>query len=177
MIVKIMVDIKHFLMVMVVLIMAFAMSFTALGDGMVVSLFWVINTGLFQLTPPPDFDAALGSYTDTVTHTKILFLILMVMVALILLNLLIAIMNQTYEDVRRVAALEVAGQKSRIILDIERFMLPVFMDLLDIKLSMIFPRWLHVLVPITMMDEASNGQRRRALAQANAGRQRHDGRS
>ena len=88
MIYKIMIDIRHFIMVMAVLIMAFAMSFIALGDGMIVSLFWVINTGMFDLTPPDQFDTSKETYSDTVTHVKIVFLILMGMVALILLNLL-----------------------------------------------------------------------------------------
>lgn len=166
MIYKIMIDIRHFIMVMAVLIMAFAMSFIALGDGMIVSLFWVINTGMFDLTPPDQFDTSKETYSDTVTHVKIVFLILMGMVALILLNLLIAIMNSTYEEVRRVAALEVAYEKSRIILDIERFMLPVFMDLFHIEIELMFPRWLHILLPFTMIDaEHRRKQRREAQSE------------
>ena len=80
----------------------------------------------------------------------------MVAVLVILLNLLIAIMGSSYEKVHAVAELEVAREKSLIILDIERFLLPVYIKWFKKDVDELFPRWLHVLVPVSMIE--SEGQ-------------------
>ena len=67
-------------------------------------------------------------------------------------------MNSTYESVHAVAELEVAYEKSRIIFDIERFMLPVIMSWTRIDVSLLFPRWLHMCVPVTMHEAERKGK-------------------
>ena len=78
--------------------------------------------------------------------------LLMVLVLVILLNLLIAIMGSSYEKVHHSAELEVLREKSLIILDIERFLLPVYIKWFKKDVEELFPRWLHVLVPVSMIE-------------------------
>ena len=75
----------------------------------------------------------------------------MLMVALILLNLLIAIMNSAYESVKTSATLEMMNEKSTIILSIERLWLPMCIKWFALDESTFFPRWLHMLVPSARM--------------------------
>ena len=63
-----------------------------------------------------------------------------------------AIMGSSYEKVHAVAELEVAREKSLIILDIERFLLPVYIKWFKKDVEELFPRWLHVLVPVSMIE-------------------------
>ena len=163
MIAKIVADTRQFFMVMAIIVFGFSMSFIALGDGVVRSFFWVFNTGLFQLGAPEDVDP---TNEQPIKHWMLLFEFLMVTVSLILLNLLIAIMNSTYESVHAVAELEVAYEKSRIIFDIERFMLPVIMSWAQIDVSLLFPRWLHMCVPVTMHEAERKGKQARLLAES-----------
>ena len=114
---------------------------------------WVGNSGLFAFAPPEDFDPNGGTNP---TNKIWLVEILMVAVLVILLNLLIAIMGSSYEKVHAVAELEVAREKSLIILDIERFLLPVYIKWFKKDVDELFPRWLHVLVPVSMIE--SEGQ-------------------
>ena len=78
--------------------------------------------------------------------------LLMVLVLVILLNLLIAIMGSSYEKVHHSAELEVLREKSLIILDIERFLLPLYIKWFKKDVEELFPRWLHVLVPVSMIE-------------------------
>jgi hypothetical protein len=64
---------------------------------------------------------------------------------------LIAIMNSAYESVRHVARLEVMQEKAMIILDIERLWLPMLIKWFGIDSEVLFPRWLHLLVPASRM--------------------------
>ena len=86
----------------------------------------------------------------------------MVVVALILLNLLIAIMNSAYESVRLAATLEALYEKSLIILDIERLELAPMMRWFRIPEAVLFPRWLHLLVPVGQLEARREESRRAA---------------
>lgn len=91
-------------------------------------------------------------FSDVVSHriiprdepenigSVLLFEMMMVVVALILLNLLIAIMNSAYESVRLAATLEALYEKSLIILDIERLTLPTLMRWFKIEPHIVFPK-------------------------------------
>ena len=157
MILKIMVDVRHFLFIMIILCLGFAMAFAVAipAYNPLAWLFWMINTGVYGYS---EIQSKSGSELarphlpiEDAEHVGIAFLFeaLMLIVALILLNLLIAIMNSAYESVKLVATLEVMQEKAMIILDIERLWLPLIISRLRIDPTSLFPRWLHLLVPAT----------------------------
>ena len=51
MIERTMMDIRQFLLVMIIIVTGFVMGFIALGENVTHSAFWVFNSGLFQLDP------------------------------------------------------------------------------------------------------------------------------
>ena len=74
-------------------------------------------------------------------------------------------MNSAYEDVKIVASLEVLHQKAKIVSSMEKLWLPLLIQWGQIspgKLGMLFPRWLHILVPLsTFQHERMKHHRRR----------------
>ena len=77
----------------------------------------------------------------------ILFEAMKFVVALLLLNLLIAIMNSVYEDIKNNVNSVLLYEKSRIILDIQTMWLPVVLSRDRRPKSYYFPRWLLILAP------------------------------
>ena len=101
---------------------------------------------------PADLGGNAKPHRDPNPSNKIWLLeLLMVLVLVILLNLLIAIMGSSYEKVHHSAELEVLREKSLIILDIERFLL-LYIKWFKKDVEELFPRWLHVLVPVSMIE-------------------------
>jgi len=156
MIIKIMIDVRHFLFIMLLLCLGFAMAFAVAIPhyNPIAWLVWMVNTGVYGYSElmsssdsqaRPVLDIADWEYAGNL----LLFEVLMVIVALILLNLLIAIMNSAYESVKLVATLEVMQEKATIILDIERLWLPLLIGRFALDTNALFPRWLHLLVPVT----------------------------
>jgi hypothetical protein len=176
MIVRILDKIGHFLCVMALLIVGFGISFSvALGDLQPDfrtpwdAVLWLVNAGMYGYGESESTFYTGYALVDFVTI--VLFQLLMLMVALIMLNLLIAIMNSAYEQVQAMAQLEVLHEKSLIILGIERLWLPVLRKLglhrdraaharggrpggaraCHEGESEDFPRWLHLLVPTALL--------------------------
>ena len=130
-----------------------------------------ISAHLLYLARKNDAPWPLQAVLCTSMGAIVLFQLLMLMVALIMLNLLIAIMNSAYEQVQAMAQLEVLHEKSLIILGIERLWLPVLRKLglhrdraaharggrpggaraRHEGESEDFPRWLHLLVPTALL--------------------------
>ena len=81
-------------------------------------------------------------------------------VAIILLNLLIAIMNSVYEAILVNVDCVFLYEKSRVILDIQSLWLPIIQFFGRRPKSFYFPRWLFVLAP------AADDARRRPSAAA-----------
>ncbi|KAH8047025.1 hypothetical protein JL722_13363 [Aureococcus anophagefferens] len=144
MIVKIGYEIRHFMIVVSILLLGFWVSFSLLYNQ------------------PPTFDQAIdlidsGLYqTNTVRRTNreivVIFECFMFAVALLLLNLLIAIMNSAFEQVRQAAFVEVLFEKSRIILNIEKLWLPMVINYAGTDVDFFYPRWLLCLAPIARAD-------------------------
>ncbi|EGD76101.1 serine/Threonine protein kinase [Salpingoeca rosetta] len=85
---------------------------------------------------------------------RILFVISMVLVPVVLLNLLIALMSDSYERIQDRADIEFQLLRARYLRERELFLSPA--EKSDPKL---FPKWLHVLVPkSTGVGESTPGQ-------------------
>ena len=143
-------------MIMGILCVGFAVAFAvAVPDHTPFIWFiWMINTGVYGYSEVMSEQNQHPTVrTNEWEHfgTLILFEALMLMVALILLNLLIAIMNSAYESVKTSATLEMMNEKSTIILSIERLWLPMCIKWFALDESTFFPRWLHMLVPSARM--------------------------
>jgi hypothetical protein len=150
---KIIMDVRHFLMIMVILCVGFAVAFSVAVPEVnpILWLVWMVNTGVYgysELMSEENNHPTVPTQEWKHFGTLMLFEVLMLMVALILLNLLIAIMNSAYESVRLVATLEMMNEKSTIIIQIERLWLPMCIKWFKLDGDVLFPRWLHVLVPV-----------------------------
>ena len=146
MIIKIVQDIRYFLMVVIFILVGFSMAFMALGDSGGGSFYWVYGSTMSGSSVDADVEIAPHHMGRFISYTLILWL-LMFMVAVVCMNLLIAIMSSTYEKVDSVSAQEALHEQTKIILDIERFFLPELMKWFKIPFEDMFPRWLHVLLP------------------------------
>lgn len=144
MILKIINDIGNFIGVLTMILMGFSMAFMSLGDNHLRSTYWVYSSTISGSDVETDVDPA--SHSTFFSYT-LLFQVLMFVVSIICLNLLIAIMSSTYEKVNSVAEQEALHELTSIILDIERFILPMFIKWFSIPFEILFPRWLHLLVP------------------------------
>ena len=164
------------------LMVGFSIAFTvALGPGLGepiddfrkpwTSLVWLVDAGLWGFGGLNSKEHTSGYVSFTEIVIIVMFNFLMVMVALIMLNLLIAIMNSAYESVQKVAQLEVLHERSVIILGIERLLLPLVKKCgwrthqrdahgsahADVPFvggdddDPDFPRWLHLLVPTGLL--------------------------
>lgn len=127
-------------------------------------MYWITKTGVYQFDAD-QHEADVTRYPDGV----LLFEVMMFAIALLLLNLLIAIMNSAYEEVKTKAKLEVLYQKANIISSMEKLWLPVLIQwgYLDAKkLAALYPKWLHVLVPLAtyQREVAAHAARRRSRA-------------
>ena len=85
---KIIVKILSFLLVGVMFITGFAIFFIALGAPAGESLFWVLNTGVFGQTPVRDSAMFDPLERGPITHTMLLFELLMFLVSLVSRSLL-----------------------------------------------------------------------------------------
>ena len=97
----------------------------------------------FNMLLLADFDLATfdGEYTVLL---RILFVLSMIMTPIVLLNLLIALMSDSYERIQDQADLEFQYLRARILAEQEAWLSPEQRRSADPKL---YPRWLHVLVP------------------------------
>ena len=140
-----------------IITLGIALFFIAIDKRTGQSILWVLHVGVFGQDPQgddPEFDPLSQK---VVTHSLLLFEVIMMVVGLVLLNLLIAIMTNTYETVNRVAELEARYQKGRLILDIEQFDLPTWMNWVRLDFGTLFPTWLQLLVPVGMIEASIEG--------------------
>jgi hypothetical protein len=157
MIMKVLQEVREFIVVIMISIAGFGMAINvALGDDYdqhelfdtpLKAMYWITKTGLYQ-HDSSEHEANSSDYPDGI----LLFEIMMFFIALILLNLLIAIMNSAYEEVKVKAKLEVLYQKANIISSMEKLWLPILIQwgYLDARsLTTLYPKWLHMLVPLT----------------------------
>ena len=149
MVLAIFVDSRYFLLILVVAIVAAWSSFRLLllevtEAGVVVDALGDSGSGLFtmfNLLVLSDFDADVfvGPY---VVLVRILFVLSMVVVPVVLLNLLIALMSDSYERIQDQADLEFQALQAGIIIKIEEFLSEK-----DKRDPEKFPKWLHAVVP------------------------------
>lgn len=89
-----------------------------------------------------------------------LFVAMMILVNIVSLNLLIAIMSDSYQAVRENSVLEYAYEKAKLLLNLEITWLPVLAWLRGTHTSEdtgTFPRWLHVLRPLDDDADEAHG--------------------
>eukprot|EP00911_Craspedida_sp_UC1_P001051 UC1_evm1s789 len=140
---------RFFLLILIVSIVAAWSSFRLLllevsTAGVPVDALGDAASGLFTmftLLVLGDFDADVfaGPY---VVLVRLLFVLSMVVVPVVLLNLLIALMSDSYEHIQDQADIEFQALQASIILKIEEFLSEK-----DRRDEEKFPKWLHVLVP------------------------------
>ena len=73
-------------------------------------------------------------------------------------------MTSVYDSIERTAEFEAAYEKGLSIIDIERLTLPVVVNHFDLDVGLLFPKWLHVLMPVGMLEDeqpARHDHRRR----------------
>ena len=78
-----------------------------------------------------------------------LFEAYMTIVAIVLLNLLIVIMNDATEQVRSASQMHAISNRAQLVIEIDELWVPVLLGLGQRRLADAknFPRWLHVLAP------------------------------
>ena len=145
MIIKICRDTANFFVVLLFMLVGFAMAFSvAMPEvGSMKWLFLMITSGVYGFSDIVE-EIPMASLSQV-----LLFQMLMFWAMLIMLNLLIAIMNSAYENVKKQAALEAMYEKASIIQDVERFWLPAIMRQTDSE--DLFPTWLHLLIPTSLV--------------------------
>ena len=128
----------------------------------------------FNMLLLADFD--LGTFDGEYTVLlRIMFVLSMIMTPIVLLNLLIALMSDSYERIQDRADTEFQLLRARLIREQEAFMSAS--DKADPRL---FPTWLHLLVPKGEAAGRDAGGGRAARAQeggAGAGHRGYDWRS
>lgn len=175
MIMKVLQEVREFLVVIVIAIAGFGFAINvALGadyreagtfNSPLKAMYWITKTGVYQFDADAH-EADVSGHPDGV----LLFEIMMFAIALLLLNLLIAIMNSAFEEVKAKAKLEVLHQKANIISNMEKMWLPSLINwgYLDTPaLKRLYPKWLHVLVPLATYQKevAAHAARRRRRAE------------
>ena len=149
MILVILVDMRYFLLILAVAIAAAWSSFRLLllevSEEAEIDVLGDSANGLFtmfNLLVLGDFGVEVftGPY---VVLVRLLFVISMMVVPVVLLNLLIALMSDSYERIQDKADVEFQMLQAGIILNIEEFLSEKEKN--DPKK---FPKWLHVLVPV-----------------------------
>jgi len=168
-----------FLMVLVVILLGFAMGLSLLlfgngsdFDNLGYGILSTINYGLYSEFTGNDFFETLSAcwievYTESGVVPSLinpeddscrvsvvawsLFTVMMVLVQIVMLNLLIAIMTDSYEAVRENAKRESDYEKAKLILRVESSWLDLSARLRGTTLAdedAKFPEWLHVLQPL-----------------------------
>ena len=148
---EIVTDIRGFVVVVIVLLWAFTSAFTVATAGQDNAAFPEASRGFVTV-----FTAALGSFTtahyDSETSTLGGFFVFLFLVVIVMLNLLIAIMSDSYERVMEANVVE--GRKLRIqtILDEEALMSSAEWDN-----PSYFPPYLQVLRAVDPPERAWSG--------------------
>ena len=177
MVFEIIIQIRHYMLAMLIIVAGFSMAFTvllgpkvAMFKNPLASAFWLINTGVYgELTwiVPAVADQDQGCDAgegETEQHglsvpAIVLFELFMALVALVWLNLLIVIMQDATQQVRGSAHRVAVSEKTKLLLDIDHTWLPIFIALgwNSLADSENFPKWIHVLTPVLdVSSSASN---------------------
>ncbi|KAJ8607183.1 hypothetical protein CTAYLR_007342 [Chrysophaeum taylorii] len=153
MIVKIVYEVRFFVGIVLVLITGFCASFAVLlrRPPSVWLVVYLVQSGLYAHVAE-EKHLVPTEWPDRQGTVVFMFQVFMLIVALLVLNLLIAIMNSAYEDVKASAVQEMLHEKSQIILAIERLWLPMLVSHYRIPPSYFFPKWLLILAPAHHFD-------------------------
>ena len=141
-------DMRHFLLILAVAIVAawscFRLLLLETEGSTAVDMLGDPANGLFlifnlMVLNSFELDVFTGPY---VVLVRLVFVVSMIVVPVVLLNLLIALMSDSYERIQDQSDLELQLLQAKTILKIEEF-LPLGEKTNEDN----FPRWLHVLVP------------------------------
>jgi hypothetical protein len=105
-----------------------------------------------------DFDFADLQQSDSLIMTHILATMLLLLVTVLFLNLLIAIMGDSYEKVKEVENGEFTNQRAQIIIEYEQ-MLTIFPRLAKLpNIGISHKKWLQVLRPDAFSEEDKHAE-------------------
>lgn len=148
MIVKIVYEVRFFFGIVLVLILGFLASFAILlqKPPSIWLAIYLANSGLHaHIAEEPNYEPVVWEPHNLAV--VLVFHAFLLTIGLLMLNLLIAIMNSAYEEVKASALQEMLHEKSQIILSIERLWLPMLITHYKFPASFFFPRWLLILAP------------------------------
>jgi len=100
-----------------------------------------------------DFDVDLFSLTYYPLLVKGVFVVSILFLNIIMLNLLIAIMGDSYDRVSESRRLEQLQQKARVLLEVE-----MTLSASKRRDTNLFPRWIHILAPQTQLESGWIGR-------------------
>ena len=100
-----------------------------------------------------DFDVDLLSLTYYPLLVKGVFVVSILFLNIIMLNLLIAIMGDSYDRVSESRRLEQLQQKARVLLEVE-----MTLSAKQRRDPNLFPRWIHILAPQTQLESGWIGR-------------------
>ena len=138
-------DIRHFLMILLIFIIGFSFSFWLLEMGNEYSEYRTVSASLFSL-----YQAMFGQFTsspfygsDVKSFSIILYVVYGIVVTILMLNLLIALMNNSYSTVNKKGVAQWRLEQAKIIID-QSFLIPrrILFPHLDLNY---FPETIHIL--------------------------------
>jgi len=144
----------NFLVVIVILLLGFGMTFKILEND--VEEYRTFPRAFIQTTllMYGEFEFLSLHLSDPAEHllTVIMFEIMLLLVVVVLLNLLIAILSDIYSQVNTNAELEYRLEKASIILEVEKSKAFTRTD------ARLYPKWVHILKPTTSLEPDAKGE-------------------
>ncbi len=138
-------DIRYFLMILLIFIIGFSFSFWLLEMGNEYSEYRTVSASLFSL-----YQAMFGTFpiapfygSDVKSFSIILYVVYGIVVTILMLNLLIALMNNSYSTVNKKGVAQWRLEQAKIIID-QSFLIPrrILFPRLDLNY---FPETIHIL--------------------------------
>lgn len=141
-------QVRFFVGIVLVLLAGFCASFAILlrEPPSIWLATYLTNAGLYtHITEEKHLEPRMWRNRDI--SVVFVFQVFMLIIALVLTNLMIAIMNSAYEEVKASSENEMLHEKSQIILSIERLWLPLLVSHYNVPTTYYFPQWLLILAP------------------------------
>lgn len=149
MIVKIVYEVRFFCSIVAVIILGFLASFSVILGQPPTILLWSFLTlaGLIGHVSE-EKGVVPDAWRPKNPNVIMVFLVFSLMVGVLAINLMIAIMNSAYKEVKASSYQEMLHEKARILLAIDRFWLAYVIKFTGIPPSFFFPKWLLILAPL-----------------------------
>jgi hypothetical protein len=162
-------DIRHFLMILLIFIIGFSFSFWLLEMGNVYSDYRTVSDSLFSL-----YQAMFGTFpaspfygSDVKSFSIILYIVYGIVVTILMLNLLIALMNNSYSIVNKKGVAQWRLEQAKIIID-QSFLIPrrILFPQLDLNF---FPETIHTLKRLADISQEQRDSKNNILHAGSTG--------